>query len=136
MEIRINHGDCEKDRAFLHQKVQAYNKKYFEEAGFQSISVCMQEGESTVAGLAGIVRGDWLLVQELWVSESLRGQGIGRKILQQTEEEAKKRGCQKVLLDTFEFQAPDFYKKQGYEEVFVYQEHPITGHHYYLSKKL
>ena len=59
-----------------------------------------------------------------------------KKERERKEEEARKRGCQYVLLDTFEFQAPEFYKKKGYREVFVYMEHEITGTHYYLSKKL
>ena len=137
MEKMVIANDDGKDREYLHQMVQKYNRQYFEKAEFQNISVCLKNESGEIqAGLAATVRGCWLLVWELWVKEELRGQNIGSDILKEAEEEAKRRGCQYVLLDTFEFQAPEFYKKKGYREVFVYQEHEITGKHYYLSKAL
>lgn len=133
-EIQI--GTENKIREFLHEKVQAYNKPYFEQANFENLSVIIRNEEKVIGGSAGILRGDWLLIQELWVDENYRRQQLGSEILKTIEEKAQEKGCSHVLLDTFEFQAPEFYKKKGYEEVFVYQEHQITGKHYYLSKKL
>lgn len=129
--------DNGEDRKYLHQMVQKYNQKYFEKAEFQDISVCLKSESGEIqAGLAGTVRGRWFLIWELWVKEELRRKKLGSEILKKAEEEARKRGCQYALLDTFEFQAPEFYKRKGYREVFVYMEHEITGNHYYLSKKL
>ncbi|WP_272899885.1 GNAT family N-acetyltransferase [Tolypothrix bouteillei] len=45
--------------------------------------------------------------------ESFRGEGYGDALLATAEQEAVKRGCQYVYLDTFSFQAPEFYRKQG-----------------------
>lgn len=136
MEKQIQVGKGNEVREILHEKVQAYNRSYFEKAGFENLSVTVEEAGEIVAGTAGIIRGDWLLIQELWVKESMRGNGIGSEVLATAEQTAKEKGCSHVLLDTFEFQAPGFYKKKGYQEVFVYEEHPITGKHYYLAKNL
>ncbi len=136
MKKEIQIGTESVIREFLHEKVQAYNRTYFEKANFENLSVTIEDEGEIVGGAAGILRGNWLLIQELWVKETYRGQGMGSEILATMEEKAKEKECAYVLLDTFEFQAPGFYKKKGYEEVFTYQEHPITGTHYYLSKKL
>ena len=94
------------------------------------------ENGKIVAGLIGNTHGNWMSVKYLWVSEKLRGQKIGSKILKQAEETARKRGCKYVFLDTFSFQAPEFYKKHGYKEVFTLDNYPITGKRYYFTKTL
>lgn len=89
-----------------------------------------------MAGLIGETHGNWLTVKYLWVSEDLRGQHIGTDILEQAENIARERGCHDCFLDTFSFQAPQFYKKLGYTEVFTLEDYPITGKRHYFTKKL
>jgi GNAT superfamily N-acetyltransferase len=88
------------------------------------------------AGLTGETFGNWLCIKYLWVSEELRGQGIGSKLLTSAENEAIKKGAKYSFVDTFSFQAPEFYKKHGYKEVFNLFEYPYTGSRYYLIKYL
>lgn len=45
---------------------------------------------------------------------SLRGSGLGTKILRAFEDEARKRGCSAAVLYTISFQAPGFYEKNGW----------------------
>ena len=75
-------------------------------------------------------------MQYLFVEESLRGQGVGSRLLSAAETEAKKRGCKYAFVDTFSFQAPEFYRKSGYREVFALTEYPYTGARYYYTKVL
>lgn len=56
--------------------------------------------------------------------------------MKQAEATAKERGCKYSFLDTFSFQAPLFYKKHGYKEVFTLENYPITGKRYYFTKNL
>lgn len=72
----------------------------------------------------------------MWVSKDLRGQHIGSSILMQAEKVAKERGCKYAFLDTFSFQALEFYKKFGYKEVFTLEEYPLTGKRHYFTKEL
>lgn len=51
------------------------------------------------------------------------------------ESEAKQRGCKYAFVDTFSFQAPIFYKKHGYQEVFTLEEYPYTEKRHYYTKK-
>jgi N-acetylglutamate synthase-like GNAT family acetyltransferase len=52
---------------------------------------------------------------QVWVHEGHRNAGLGRRVVQTVEVEARARGCQLLYLDTFSFQAPGFYEKLGYE---------------------
>ena len=52
------------------------------------------------------------------------------------ENEAKLRGARYVFVDTFDFQAPEFYLKHGYEQVFELSEYPKTGKRHYYKKEL
>ena len=74
-------------------------------------------GESIVAGLAGETYSGWLFIRYLWVSEALRGKGIGRELMAGAEARALERGCHSAWVDTFSFQAPGFYPKLGYRGV-------------------
>jgi GNAT superfamily N-acetyltransferase len=54
-------------------------------------------------------------LQQVWVDEHHRNAGLGRRLVQMVEAEARTRGCSLLYLDTFSFQAPTFYEKLGYE---------------------
>ena len=45
-------------------------------------------------------------------------------------------GCRYCFLDTFSFQAPQFYRDRGYKEAFTLDEYPISQKRYYLTKVL
>ena len=75
-----------------------------------------------------------LFVEILWVSQKARGMGLGSQLLQTAEREAKEAGCSLVHLDTFDFQAKDFYLKHGYEIFGVLDDCP-EGHKRYFLKK-
>ncbi|MGG6098575.1 GNAT family N-acetyltransferase [Pantoea allii] len=47
---------------------------------------------------------------------AFRRMGIGSEILTRFENEGRKRGCSAGFVYTICFQAPDFYKKHGWEE--------------------
>ena len=86
--------------------------------------------------LAHREQSNWLCIQFLFVSEQLREQGIGSKLLEAAKSEAKQRGCKYAFVDTFSFQAPIFYKKHGYQEVFTLEEYPYTEKRHYYTKNL
>lgn len=67
-----------------------------------------------LAGLAGHTVGSYFHTSLLWVSEELRGKRVGQALLATAELEARRRGCTASILDTFDFQAEGFYRKQGY----------------------
>ena len=72
----------------------------------------------------------------VWVSEDLRGQGLGRELLQAAEAEARRRGCHHVWLDSFSFQAPAFYQHLGYEIFGTLEDYPASHQRVFLTRSL
>ncbi|MBV9811367.1 MAG: GNAT family N-acetyltransferase [Acetobacteraceae bacterium] len=59
---------------------------------------------------------DWVFVDILHLPETMRGQGVGTRVMRAVEAEARRRGCIGVWLETGTYQAPGFYRKLGYRE--------------------
>ena len=62
-----------------------------------------------------------------WVREDQRGNGFGAMLMEAFEGEAVNRGCTYVFVTSFTFQAPDFYRRLGYEEIFRWESVPTPG---------
>ena len=89
-----------------------------------------------IGGILGGTYWGWMYVDILWVHESHRYRGIGSRLLREAEKQALARGCHHVHLDTMSWQAPEFYKKHGYEVVGVLPDIPRGNAKYLLMKKL
>ncbi|UCG97536.1 MAG: GNAT family N-acetyltransferase [Burkholderiales bacterium] len=72
------------------------------------------EAGEVVGGLRARQWGGAVEVQQLWVDERHRRRGVARRLMQMLEREVAGRGATVVYLDTFSFQAPEFYKRCGY----------------------
>jgi GNAT superfamily N-acetyltransferase len=100
-----------------------------------SIYVFMRDRRNrVVGGVLGYTWGDWLHINIVWVEESFRNKDNGTKLLQMAENEAVKRGCKHVDLDTFSWQARPFYEKHGYT-VFATLDNYPEGHRKHFMKK-
>jgi len=89
-----------------------------------------------VGGVISEIFWGWYYINVLWVKPELRGCGYGQKLLIQAESEARKRGAKNVYLDTFSFQAPDFYKKNGYHVFGELSNFPQGFQRYFFTKEL
>jgi len=77
-----------------------------------------------------------LEISSLWVDESLRGQGWGKKLMEAAEAEGIKRGCYLAYTNTFFWQAPEFYQKLGYTLFGKLENFPKGSTLSYFQKKL
>jgi len=89
-----------------------------------------------VGGVIGTTYWEWLSVELMWIREDLRGLGYGSQLLQMAEEKAKARGAQHAFLDTFSFQAPEFYKKYGYRVFGELSDFPHGQTRFFMTKDL
>ena len=96
--------------------------------------------DETGAIRGGVVGGTylgWLNIQVFTLDESLRGQGHGTRMMKLAEDEAVRRGCPRVFLETLSFQALPFYEKLGYVVHSKLEEFPPGGGaRYALTKQL
>ncbi|MEP6571748.1 MAG: GNAT family N-acetyltransferase [Gemmatimonadota bacterium] len=94
------------------------------------------ESRNIVAGATGHTWGDTCELRQVWVASSLRGRGLGSRLIAEAEGEAIRRGCQQLVLTTHSFQAPDFYRKLGFDVVSEVLDYPRGHSHLVLVKRL
>jgi GNAT superfamily N-acetyltransferase len=85
-------------------------------------------------GIKAEVKLGWFYVDWLWVEEAERRQGLGAQLLTVAEEEARRRNCAGIHLHTWSFQAPDFYRRQGFQEAGRLEGFPPGGAQYWFVK--
>jgi GNAT superfamily N-acetyltransferase len=101
------------------------------------LGVYLRDGPGElVAGLHGWTWAGWLEIRAVWVREDGRGRGLGRRLVEVAETEARARGCTRSLLDTHTFQAPGFYEKLGYAEIATIPDYPPGGARHIFAKTL
>ena len=136
MYFRLENEESQKAQE-IGNLIRAYNRSKREEAESVPLNLYVEDEKGyLLAGLVAETFGNWLEIEYLFVKEELRGQGIGSKLLQQAESEAKNRNCCFAFVNTYQFQAPDFYQKYGYKEVFALKNYPYIGQRLYYPKDL
>lgn len=97
----------------------------------------VDESNHIVAGcLAKMYCWNVIYIDILWVDERYRKHGFGSQLLKEIEKIALEEDCTLIHLDTFDFQAKDFYLKHGYEVFGTLEDCPEGHCRYYLKKKL
>ncbi|MBZ6472347.1 GNAT family N-acetyltransferase [Streptomyces griseocarneus] len=81
-----------------------------------SVRATGDDGE-LIGGLTAWTWGGLCGIQLLWVREDRRADGWGTKLLREAEAEAVRRGCDRMTVSSYTFQAPGFYERHGYAEV-------------------
>ena len=136
MHIRLENTESQKVQE-IGDLIRSYNRSNREAAESEPLNIYVEDDSGELmAGLVAETFGNWLEIEYLFVKEDLRGQGIGSQLLQQAESEAKKKNCRFAFVNTYQFQAPSFYQKHGYKEVFTLKDYPYTGQRHYYQKEL
>jgi GNAT superfamily N-acetyltransferase len=89
-----------------------------------------------LGGLSGATTWGWLHISLFWISQELRGKGYGKSLVAMAEKEALARGCKNAHLDTYSFQALEFYQKSGYEVFATLHDFPENASRFFLKKSL
>ena len=114
-----------------------FNESQVGDARFKEFGIFASgQSKATIAGLLGHTLWNGFFISTLWVTEAVRRKGIGRQLLARAEELAVQNGCDHIHLDTFDFQARDFYEKNGFHLFGTIEDYPIGHKRYYLIKKL
>jgi len=91
----------------------------------RQLTVQILDGSGELAaGMSGWTWGVAAGIGLTWVRETSRGDGLGAQLLAEFEAEARSRGCAHVFVTSFTFQAPGFYLRHGYRELFRWQGVP------------
>ena len=137
----MNISECNKDDVEVIVdgliKFNAEQVPFTQSEPFINLNYKIEEDGELIAGIVGCLYC-WgcLHISILFVNESHRGKGYGRKLLSKIESEAKSRACNIIHLDTFDFQAKDFYLQEGYELFGELENCPKNHTHFYLKKEI
>ncbi len=138
-EISIYEGNHESAK-YIQKRLIEFNIKQVPFEGtiiLEPINVVMEDGEGQiVGGINATIIQYWSRchIDTFWIDEQYRGNGYGRKLLENVEKIAFDKGCKLIQLETYSFQAPNFYIKNGYEIIGVVKNHPEEHSQYFLKK--
>lgn len=117
MNVDFEINPSEADAKVILDGLVAYNKPYFGYENLIEFACFARDADGKILGGAtGEIADELAFIWLLWVDEDSRG-GAGRQIMQHMETELKTRKVTEIHLDTYSFQAPEFYKKLGFKEV-------------------
>ena len=117
--------------------VSSYNIQQAGDNKFQRLCFVRQApDQEVVGGVLGEIYWGWFYIDLLWVKDELRGRGYGHRLMTHAEQEAQQHGAKNAYLDTFSFQALDFYKQHGYQVFGELQDFPTGHQRYFLRKQL
>jgi GNAT superfamily N-acetyltransferase len=136
-DLTITDDPTPADVDFLDERIYEFNaaRTGFHDGRKLAIFVRDAAG-SIIAGLWGWTWGGYGEVRTLWVDEALRRQGLGARLLQAAEKEARARGAAYMLLSTHSFQAPEFYPRFGYRRIATVPGKPPGHEDIFFRKEL
>ena len=114
---------------------QAKQKKGMKQLDFFAFFIRDDSG-TIIGGCGGDNMYGCLYVGQLWITEQLRGKGFGTKLMQSAEILAKNSGCNFMAVNTFDWEALDFYKKLGFYVEFERKGFDKNSIFYFLRKDL
>ncbi|MEL3971537.1 GNAT family N-acetyltransferase [Rossellomorea oryzaecorticis] len=130
----------QEDSDYIRKKLIEYNMSSIDEkvkTPLEKVSfVIRDDHDEIVGGVVGETFWHHLHIDYLWVAEEYRKEGYGVKLIERLEDYARGKGCYLAVLDTFSFQAPDFYKKLGYREFGVLEGFPKGSRQHFMEKRL
>jgi GNAT superfamily N-acetyltransferase len=138
-EYSISYVDNPEESAWgiIGRGVGGFNEQQAGDNNFQRVCYVLTSPErEIVGGVLAELYWNWLFINLLWVKEELRGQGYGHKLLVKVEAEARNRGARNAYLDTFSFQAPEFYASHGYVPFGELPDFPEGHQRIFFTKRL
>lgn len=88
-----------------------------------------------LGGLSGMFCYGCMHIDMLWIDENARGNGWGKKIMEEAEERAKERSCSFSTLETMDWEALPFYQKLGYTIEYIRHGYQNNSTMYLLRKQ-
>lgn len=134
--IVVPEAPTDADRAAILAGLASFNREHVELGSTGPLAVLIKdEAGATVGGLWGTTIFRWLKIELLFVPERMRGASVGAAIINRAEALAAERDCIGASLDTYSFQARDFYEKLGYTLVGTIEDFPPGGARHFLQKR-
>jgi GNAT superfamily N-acetyltransferase len=136
IELALSDAPNEALRELLGDGVSAFNVAALGPSERRPLLIALRaraDGK-LLGGLHGRTGFRRLFVELLFVPAELRGQGLGSRLLQLAEAEARARGCVGAWIETFSADARRVYERNGYRVFGEIADYPPGNTRYFLSK--
>jgi GNAT superfamily N-acetyltransferase len=135
-KVIVDYAPTEADNGVVREGITAFNESILGERD-KTFSIFLRNDQSAVCGgIQAFLGTESIYIDVLWLEKSLQKQGYGTKLLQAAEQEAIKNGCIFSLVDTWSFQAEEFYLKNGYERIGEIKQYWLGHSKIFLRKHL
>jgi ribosomal protein S18 acetylase RimI-like enzyme len=135
--ITVRTGDAPQIEAFLAERIYEYNAAATGHDDGESFTAVREGSAGDIeAGVSGYTWCGCCYIAYLWVAETLRGRGIGSELMQAVEKHARAKACRVMFVATHSFQAPEFYRRMGFEQVASMVDHPVGHSSIFYAKRL
>lgn len=115
-KIIVDHKPSQADKDAVTEGLVVEYERLMGQSRDKEFSVFLKnESGEILGGIQAQFDSESVYLETLWVDQKLRNQGYGTKLINAAEQEAIKHGCVFSTLDTWDFQAEDFYLKNGYK---------------------
>ena len=121
---------------FINKEFSAYGEQNGVVLNYDEFCFAAEEDGEILGVITGRAYYNEVHIGDLIVASSVRKGGIGSKLVRAVEDNYRGKGYDKITLTTFGFQAPEFYKKLGYEVEFVREDKDPKLSKYFLAKQL
>ena len=127
VRLTVSEADAALDQK-LSDELDTFNFAACGVTNLRELTVKIEDTDgSLLAGLSGWTWGTCAGIAMVWVREDARKEGWGARLLESAENEARERGCAQVVVSSFTFQAPEFYRRHGYVETGRTEALPLEG---------
>lgn len=116
MTISYEYSGTSKAREddIIRHGVRAFNQTILKETA-QHLSLFGKAVDAVIAGALIWQHTDALYIDSLWCDEAYRGQGIASQLMAMLCAIAIEKNIKQIFVDTYDFQAQNFYRKHGFE---------------------
>jgi GNAT superfamily N-acetyltransferase len=126
------------DSEWIANQIKEYESRLLPDENVRELRfIVKDENNKNIGGLLANTRYSTLYINDIWIIESERGTGLGKRLIQIAEDKARGMGCSYSSLGTFEIlNVKGFYQKLGYRVISISKDSPKGHIGYWFVKKL
>lgn len=117
MSWEITSSPSQLDESVVSSGVFDHGRLLASDGNAQTLACFLRKDGEVVAGGLGRTEYKRLFITSVWVTEHLRGQGIGSALISRMEQEALARECQDALIETLLEPNVRLYERLGYRSL-------------------
>lgn len=104
----------------MSQNLIEYEASHGIDVNYKRFSLVLYDDQEAIIGVINAYTAfAEIYVDDIWVDSNHRGKGYGSTLLKELENMFEGKGFNNINLCTSKFQAPEFYKKCGFELEFI-----------------